>query len=155
MIYMNMTENTTRLNVFFFTVAAKFMIRNISFMPITQILQYFRTDFRLLLSQKITALIDADNHMEKLIDTFSFTTDSGHHRYAKQLAQLEIIQFVATCLKFIIHIQSDNHSHVHINKLSSEIKIPLQIRSIYHVDNHIGSLINNMFAHIYFFRSIG
>ena len=155
MIDMNMAEKTPRPNMFFFTMTTKFMVGNISFMPIPQILQNLRTDFLLLLSQKITTLVNTDNHMKKFIDAFSFTTDSRHHWYTKQLAQLKIIQLIATCLEFIIHVQSDNHPHIHIDKLSGEIKITLQIRSVYHVDYYIGSFINDVLTYIYFFRSIG
>ena len=69
--------------------------------------------------------------------------------------QLDVIQFVAAAFQFVIHIQCDDHTHIHVNQLGGKIEITFQVGRVCHIDDYIRSFFNDMFAYIKFFRSIG
>ena len=93
--------------------------------------------------------------MEQLVDALSGTTYGRNHRNTDQFTQFFIIQMITTCLQFIIHIQCNNHFHIHVNELGSQIEITFQVRSIHYIDNKVGCFFDDMLANINFFWRIG
>ena len=93
--------------------------------------------------------------MEQLVDTLSGTTYGRNHRNPYQFTQLFIIQMITTCLQFIIHVQCNNHFHIHVDELGSQIEITFQVRSIHYIDNKVWCFFDDMLANINFFWRIG
>ena len=93
--------------------------------------------------------------MKQRLNSFACLKYRGQHGYAQEVGKLFKIDVITTLLRFIKHIQSTNHGHVHINKLRREIKIAFQITTVDDIDDHVGILLNELFTHIKFLWRIG
>ena len=100
-------------------------------------------------------LITLNNFMKQRLNSFACLKHRGQHSHAQEFGKLFKINVVAALLRFIKHIQSTNHGHVHIDKLRREVKITLQIATVNDIDDHVGILLNELFAHIKFLGRIG
>ena len=148
MIYVDMTENTMVTCILF--------LRFHILMPCFHIVQYLVAHlFADILGHIITTFITFDDDMEQLVDALSGTTYGRNHRNTDQFTQFFIIQMITTCLQFIIHIQCNNHFHIHVNELGSQIEITFQVRSIHYIDDQVWCFFDDMLANINFFRRIG
>ena len=90
--------------------------------------------------------------MEKLFYAFSGATDGRQHRHTEQLTELYVIQRVPASFQFVVHVKRDNHAHVHVNKLGSEVEITFQVACIHHVDDNVRCFLDDVFTHIKLFR---
>ena len=149
MIDVNMAVRATRV-LTFFLMSAKAMVGNILLVPVAQIIQHFGAYFAFLIKE-IAPFVNADNYMKQFVNPLPATTDRRYHRRTKELPKHHIVQCIATGCQFIVHIERDYHTHVHVNQLGGEIKVPFQIGRIYHIDYNVRSFINDMTANINFF----
>ena len=99
--------------------------------------------------------ITLNNFMKQRLNSLACLKHRGQHGHAQEVGKLFKIDVITTLLRFIKHIQSTNHGHVHINKLRCEIKIAFQITTIDDIDDHVGILLNKLFTHIKFLGRIG
>ena len=89
-----------------------------------------------------------DDGVEKLIDTFARTAYGRNDWSAEKAAELFNIKFVATCPEFIKHVQSYNHRNVHVEQLGGQVQVAFQIGGVNHIDDYIGSLVDDVTAYI-------
>ena len=86
-IDMDMADEVTRSKaVLVIFVAFEFMVWNVCIMPFTELTQSFVLYF-FLLSHEVCTFIQADNDMEKIINTFSCPADRGNHWNPEELTQ--------------------------------------------------------------------
>ena len=103
----------------------------------------------------LSAFFDFDNLMEQFLNTLSCTSYRRYYRYSEQSTQLQHVELVSACTQFVVHIQSHNHRHVHIDELGSEVEVAFQIACIHHVYDDIGSLLDDVSTHIQLLRCVG
>ena len=103
---------------------------------------------------RILILIDLYNLVKKIIYSLSCSADSGNNRHSKEIAKLLYIQFVSLSCQLIVHIQSHDHTKVHIYELSGQVKISLQIGCVHDIDDYIRSVFHEILPHIQLFRTI-
>ena len=104
---------------------------------------------------RILILINLDNLVKKIIDALTCSADSRDNRHSEKIAKLLYIQFVSLEGQLIVHIQSHDHSKVHIDELGGKVEISLQIGCVHDIDDHIRSVFHEILPHIQFFRTIG
>ena len=63
--------------------------------------------------------------MEKAVYPLLFLANRWHHRHTKKFAQQMMVEFVAACFQFIIHIKRNDHAHIHINELCGKVEVSL------------------------------
>ena len=88
------------------------------------------------------------NGVEKLVHAFASTTNGRNDWSAEKTAKLFYIKFVATCPEFIKHVQSYNHRNVHVEQLGGQVQVAFQIGGVNHIDDYIGSLVDDVTAYI-------
>ena len=66
-----------------------------------------------------------------------------------------IVQLVAAVLQGIVHVEGDDHAHVHIDELGGEVEVTLQVARIHHVDDDIRGFLDDVLAHVEFLRAVG
>ena len=152
MIDMNMAVKANRMFLLLL-VSPKIMIGHIFLVPIAQVIQYFSTHFPFLI-QEVSAFVNTDNNMKKLFNPLPGSANSRQHRHAEQLSELYVIQRITTRFQFIVHIERNNHTYIHVNQLGSKIQITFQIGRIHYVDYNIRRFIDNVVTNINFFRRI-
>ena len=103
---------------------------------------------------RIALLVNLDYRIEKIVDTFSSSAYSRHHRHTEKITQLFDIQPITLCLKFIIHIKGHHNPKVHVDELGGEIQVALKIGSIYNIDDHIRHVFHKILPHIQLFRTV-
>ena len=123
-------------------------------MPILQFACHLGIDIAFLV-EEVGSFIQVDNDMKKVINAQVPFTNRRHHRDSKQLAQQPIVEGVSASLQFIIHIERNNHAHIHVDKLGGEVEVPFQIGCIDYIDDHIRGFVDNVSAHIDLFGRIG
>ena len=65
------------------------------------------------------------------------------------------VQLVATLLQLVVHIQGHHHRDVHIDQLGGEVEVALEVATVHHVEDDVGILLKNMFAHVELFGRVG
>ena len=93
--------------------------------------------------------------MKEFFHTFTCLSNGWYDRCAQQDSELFDVEFVAALTKFIIHVEGNNHWHVHVYQLGGQIEVAFQVAGINHVDDEVGMLFDDVLAHIEFFRCIG
>ena len=76
-------------------------------------------------------------------------------RYSEEFAQLVVVDVVASFLGLVEHIESAHHADVHIDELSGEIEVALQVAGVDDVDDDIGSVLDELLAYIEFLGRVG
>ena len=102
----------------------------------------------------LCSLIFLDHRMEKFFHAFPCREHGGAHRYAKQLRQFIQIDVVTSFLSLIKHVESNHHTHMHINQLRSQIEVPLQVGGVYHINDNIRSMLDQLLPNIQFLRRV-
>ena len=105
-------------------------------------------DMTIMRLRVFCALIHFDDLMEEFVDTFTGFKHCWHHRHAKQLRQLVVVDMVTTFLGLIKHVQRNHHTDVHVNELCRKIKIALQVGGVNHIDDNIRSLFDQLLSDI-------
>ena len=75
----------------------------------------------------ILILKGQNNLIQQLIQSLSATRYDRHHRNTNHTPQTLIIEFGATLLQLVVHIQRHNHLRVKVDKLGCKEKISLDI----------------------------
>ena len=99
--------------------------------------------------------INGDNLTEKFLHTSTIGKYRWHHWHSKEFRKLLCINMITTLFCLIKHIESANHTYVHIYQLGCKIEVAFKIRRINHIDNYIWGFVNQLLTHIEFFRTIG
>ena len=102
----------------------------------------------------LPSFIDFDYLVKQCIDSFACAPYGGYYWYSEQYAQLVDVEAVAACSKLVIHVERHDYWHIHVDELGGEVKVALQVRGIYHVDYHVGHLLDYVSAYIQFFGCI-
>ena len=82
---------------------------------------------------------------------------AGNHRHngkAQHLPKTLVVQLVPAFLKLVVHIQSHHYARVHINQLSGQKQVALQIAGIHDIEHQVGLLVHNIIADVELFRRI-
>ncbi len=58
-------------------------------------------------------------------------------------------------LGLVKHVEGHYHAHVHVDELSGEIKVTLQVAGVDDVNHHIGGLLRELPPHIEFLGTVG
>ena len=111
-------------------------------------------DMDMSCQMRILILINLDNLVKKIIDALTCSADSRDDRHSEKIAELLYIKFITLGCQLIVHIQSHDHTKVHIYELSGQVKISLKIGCVHDIDDHIRSVFHEILPHIQFFRTI-
>ena len=149
---MNMPVDVVRM--FLFLVDTEGVVGHIGLVPILHVLQDFGADVSFFI-QEVTPFVNVDDDMEESFDALARAAYGGHHGHAYQFAQGQVIQFISASFQLVEHVESDDHAHVHVYQLSSEIKVALQIGGIHHVDDDVRRLVDDVLAHVEFLGRVG
>ena len=90
--------------------------------------------------------------MKKLFHSLTALEYRWNHGHTKEFGQLVDIDFITTPLGLIKHVECTHHAQVHINELRCEIEVAFEIACVKHIDDNVGCLVYDLFAHIKFFR---
>ena len=93
--------------------------------------------------------------MEELLHPFASLAHGGHDGCAKQDAQLLHVELVATFAQFVIHVEGDNHGHVHVDELGGQVEVTLQVGGIDDVDDKVGVLLDDVLSYIELLGGVG
>jgi len=66
-----------------------------------------------------------------------------------------VVKCVSAGLQLVVHVQGYDHAHVHVDELGRQVEVALQIAGIDDIDDHVGSFVDDEFAHIALFGGIG
>jgi len=83
---------------------------------IVQLIEHLLTNAAIFV-KKVSTLINHGDHMKQCIKTPSLFPYGRYDGCSQQFAQLAFIQAVATLLEFIIHVQGNDHAHIHVDEL--------------------------------------
>ena len=103
---------------------------------------------------RCVVFIDGDYRVEELFDSLARAADCRHNRKPEQIAQLLDVQLITACLELVIHVQRDHHPEVHVYDLCRQVEVPLKVRCIDDVDDHVRCLVYEVFPHIEFFGAV-
>ena len=95
------------------------------------------------------SLVHLDHLPQQLFHAFSFRTDRRHHRHPDHLSHLLVIESGPGTFQLVVHIQGDHTLHVHVDQLRGQVEITFQVRRVYHIDNHVGSVIHDILPDIF------
>ena len=98
--------------------------------------------------------VGVDYGLQQLFHSPTRLEHRGHQWNAKETAQYVAIEFVATRLKLVKHIQRTHYLQVHIHQLRREVQVAFDVAGIHYIDDDIRSVFNELLAHIEFFRTI-
>ena len=99
--------------------------------------------------------VDINDLLKEGSNALTTTRHGGHHRRSEKYAQLVVIEAVAILSHLVIHIERHDHAQVHINELRGEVKVALEVGSIYHINHNIRRLLNQLTTHIALLGAIG
>ena len=102
----------------------------------------------------VATLVTLDDDVEELLDARPCASYGRHYRHPDQFAQLLVVQLVATALQLVVHVQCHHHHHVHVDKLCGEVQVSFQVRAVYHVDDDVRHLLDDVLAHVNFFGRV-
>ena len=108
-----------------------------------------------LVVNKIQTLVHIDDDVEEGLDPLARLEYCGHHGHAEEFGEFSAVEGIATALELVVHIEGADHAEVHVDELGGKIEVALYVAGIYDVDNHIGHLLNNLFADVDLFWAIG
>ena len=101
------------------------------------------------------SLVHFDDGVEELVYASAVLEDGRNHRYSEEFAQLVVVDVVASFLGLVEHIESAHHADVHIDELSGEIEVALQVAGVDDVDDDIGCVLDELLAHIELLGRVG
>ena len=101
------------------------------------------------------AFVEFDDGFEELIHASTIGEDGRNHRDTEEFAQFVVVDVIATFFGFIKHVEGTDHADVHVYQLGSEIEVALQVAGVDDVDDDIRRMLDELLAHIEFFRRIG
>ena len=119
----------------------------LALVPFLDFARYLGVDVTLLIDV-VGTFIHVDDDMEQQVDVAATLKRSGNHGHAEQGTQRVNIQLVAAPLGLVIHVQSTHHSEVHVQQLRGEIEVALEVARVDHVDDDVGTLLEQMLPHI-------
>ena len=123
--------------------------------PFLQFVHHLRTDMLLhVLGHIVTAFVNLDDIVEKLVYPDRRTAHRRHHRHADQLAQFFMVELVSAGFKLVVHVQGDDHLHIHVDELGGQIEVPFQIGCVHHIDDDVRGFLDDVLAYIDFLRRI-
>ena len=88
----------------------------------------------------VLPLIYIYDRIKQFVHSLAGTRHCGHHRHAYHFAQQLVVKYVAVSFQLVIHIQGYHHRTVHVNKLSGEIQIALNVGAVHDVEDGVSSL---------------
>ncbi len=98
----------------------------------------------------LLALIELDDGIEELVHASTVGKDGRNHGESEELAELVVVDVVATFLSLVKHVEGAHHADVHVYQLGGEVEIALQIAGVDDVDDDIWSVLHELLAHIEF-----
>ena len=101
------------------------------------------------------ALISLDDGLEQFGHSLARGEDCGHHRHAEQARERVNVDVVAASLGLVKHVQGAHHAQVHVDELRGEVEVALEVGRVYHVDHHVGRLLDDLLAHVKFLGRVG
>ena len=101
------------------------------------------------------AFVEFDDGLEELIHASTIGKDGRNHRDTEELAQLVVVDVIATFFGFIKHVEGTDHADVHVYQLGGEIEVAFQVAGVDDVDDDIWRMLDELLAHIKLFRRIG
>ena len=103
----------------------------------------------------VLLFINLDDPVEQFFDAESAPAHCRDNGAADHAGQRFIVKLVPGIFQLVIHVQGNDHLHIHVNQLGCQVKVALQVGSIYHIDDNIRlDVLVQLLAHIQFFRCI-
>ena len=66
-----------------------------------------------------------------------------------------MVELIAVPFQFVVHVEGDNHAHVHVDQLAGQVQVAFQVGSVDYVDHDVWLFFFQMLADVEFFRGIG
>ena len=89
-----------------------------------------------------------DDRLEQGVDPFFPVGDGRDNGYADHAAQIAVIQRISRAFQLVVHVQRDDHFQVHVDQLSGQQQVALEVRCVDDVDYHVGHFVQQMGAHV-------
>ena len=93
-------------------------------------------------------LIDLDNGAEQRFNPHTTLERGRYQRRTQQGGEHLQIQRVATTFELVVHVQCCYHGNVHVQQLSGQIEVALDVGRVDDVDDDIGCLFCQVLTHI-------
>ena len=103
----------------------------------------------------LVGLVEVYHRAEQLFHAAPRGEHRGHHRHPEEAAQLVVVHVVAPLLGLVKHVQGAHHAQVHVDELRGEVEVALEVGRVYHVDHHVGRLLDDLLAHVEFLGRVG
>ena len=100
-------------------------------------------------------LINGDDGVEKLGDSFSAAAHRRTDGNTQKDSQLLFVQLVPLVLQFVVHVQGHHQPEVHIDELRGKVEVSLDVGGVHYVDDDVGHALQQMLAYVQFFRGVG
>ena len=102
------------------------------------------------------AFVEFDDGLEELVHASAVGEDGRNHRDTEEFAQFVVVDVIRHASQVSSNVfEGADHADVHIYQLCGEIEIALQVAGVDDVDNDIRRMLDELLAHIEFFRRIG
>ena len=96
----------------------------------------------------VAPLKEGNYRIEQLIKTITTLGNGGYHRNTNHRTESLVVEFGATLLQLVVHIQRHNRTLIEVDELGCEVEVALQVRRHNGIDNHIGHLLVEVSSHI-------
>ncbi len=93
--------------------------------------------------------------VEKVFDTETGFADGRDNRRTDHPRERVVVELVAVPFQFVVHIEGDNHTYVHVDQLAGQVEVAFQVGCVDHVDHDVRLFFIEMLADVEFFRGVG
>ncbi len=66
-----------------------------------------------------------------------------------------MVKLVTVPFQFVVHVEGNHHTHVHVNQLAGQVQVAFQVGSIDDIDHDVRLFFFQVFAYIELFRRVG
>ena len=65
-----------------------------------------------------------------------------------------MVELISVSFQFIVHVEGDDHTHIHVDQLAGQIQITFQVGSIDYINHDIRLFFIQVLANVELFRSV-
>ena len=102
----------------------------------------------------VIPFVDGEDGVEEFRDPPSVAADRRADRHAEEDRQLRGIEFVPLRLEFVVHVQGHDGLEVHVDELACQVEVPLDVGSVYDIDDDVRDRFDQVFPDIEFLRAV-
>ena len=103
---------------------------------------------------RVFLFIHFDNPIKKIFYAKTGFTDCRDDRSTDHACERFMIELIAMAFQLVVHIESDYHTHIHVDQLAGQVQVAFEVGCIDYVDDYVRLLFVQMFADVKFFRRV-